>query len=301
MKMHFWLQIIIIVTSVILDWSHCLEMLEIVGPQLVNMGELVTLVCRYDLGKDAVYSIKWYKDSHEIYRYVPTDQPEYFVFKTKGVNVDDGLTMPNKLVARMEGPHGTGLYRCEVTIETPRFITKDMSKNVTVVVPPQIEPSISGMATYYRPGDLLDVICRVQEAKPLPHITWKINQKQVPSDMILPSQKSRNRSTGLESIESNLRFTVQESDFSDGHLHISCLASIQDVWKARVNDAAVGVIGNRTQQTNQLVLDQSSSATSQTSYALIMLMIIHLALLTNTGKRTINELLATSAIRSHLI
>merc|ERR1712108_67281 len=138
---------------------------------------------------------------------------------------------------------------------------------------PQIEPSISGMSTYYRPGDLLDVTCRVQEAKPLPHITWKINQKQVPSDMILPSQKSRNRSTGLESIESNLRFTVQESDFLDGHLHISCLASIQwfvpvnsthynetDVWKARVNDAAVGVIGNRTQQTNQLVLDSSSSA-----------------------------------------
>ena len=43
------------------------------------------------------------------------------------------LTMPNKLVARMEGPHGTGLYRCEVTIETPRFITMETSKNVTVV------------------------------------------------------------------------------------------------------------------------------------------------------------------------
>ena len=41
--------------------------------------------------------------------------------------------MPNKLVARMEGPHGTGLYRCEVTIETPRFITMETSKNVTVV------------------------------------------------------------------------------------------------------------------------------------------------------------------------
>ena len=68
-------------------------MLEIVGPQLVNMGELVTLVCRYDLGKDTVYSIKWYKDSHEIYRYVPTDQPEFFVFKTKGVNVDVRIIM----------------------------------------------------------------------------------------------------------------------------------------------------------------------------------------------------------------
>ena len=54
--------------------------------------------------------------------------PETLLFQ-----LQDGLTMPNKLVARMEGPHGTWLYRCEVTIETPRFITKDMSKNVTVV------------------------------------------------------------------------------------------------------------------------------------------------------------------------
>ena len=42
-------------------------MLDIVGPPLVSMGEKVTLVCRYDLGKDAVYSIKWYKDNDEIY------------------------------------------------------------------------------------------------------------------------------------------------------------------------------------------------------------------------------------------
>lgn len=305
--MEYWLRILITLTLVVLDASvSSLEMLEIVGPQLVNMGELVTLLCRYDLGKDTVYSIKWYKDSHEIYRYVPTDQPEFFVFKTKGVNVDGTLTMPNKLVARMEGPHGTGQYRCEVTIETPRFITMETSKNVTVVVPPQIEPSISGMSTYYRPGDLLDVTCRVQEAKPLPHITWKINQKQVPSDMILPSQKSRNRSTGLESIESNLRFTVQESDFLDGHLHISCLASIQDVWKARVNDAAVGVIGNRTQQTNQLVLDSSSSAnpTQSMSKAHIQVYILLTAFLRQVFSQNIHtfapkvKLVATLAFLS---
>ena len=63
-------------------------MLEIVGPRLANMGEVVTLVCRYDLEKDAVYSIKWYKDQHEIYRYVPTDQPEVYAFRIKDVHVD---------------------------------------------------------------------------------------------------------------------------------------------------------------------------------------------------------------------
>ena len=39
------------------------------------------------------------------------------------------------------------------------------------------------------------------------------------------------------------------------------LVLVQDVWKAQVNDAAVGVVGNRTQQTNQLVLDPSAAGT----------------------------------------
>ena len=68
-------------------------MLELVGPDLVNTGEVVTLICRYDLGPDAVYSIKWFKDDDEIYRYVPTDQPEYYVFKTQGIKVDVSLQL----------------------------------------------------------------------------------------------------------------------------------------------------------------------------------------------------------------
>ena len=79
-------------------------MLEIVGPKLVNMGEVVTLVCRYDLGKDAVYSIKWYKDDHEIYRYVPTDQPEYYACRAQEVN-ESGVD-----VKCISGRYGQRIY-----------------------------------------------------------------------------------------------------------------------------------------------------------------------------------------------
>ena len=55
-------------------------MKELEGPDLANSGDIVIFICRYDLGKDAIYSIKWYKEDNELYRYIPTDSPEYRIF-----------------------------------------------------------------------------------------------------------------------------------------------------------------------------------------------------------------------------
>ena len=63
-------------------------MVDISGPHWVNQGEKVTLICRYDLGRDAIYSMKWFKGDQEVYRYVPTDQPEYKYFNSPGIIVD---------------------------------------------------------------------------------------------------------------------------------------------------------------------------------------------------------------------
>ena len=66
----------------------CLKMKGMEGPSLVNSDDIVTFTCRYDLGKDAIYSIKWYKEDDELYRYIPTDFPESRIFQgTPGVIV----------------------------------------------------------------------------------------------------------------------------------------------------------------------------------------------------------------------
>ena len=63
-------------------------MIELLGPEMANSGEIVTFTCRYDLGQAAIYSLKWYKEDQEIYRYIPTDNPEYRIFRgTPGVIV----------------------------------------------------------------------------------------------------------------------------------------------------------------------------------------------------------------------
>lgn len=44
--------------------------------------------CHYDLDGEALYSVKWYKDGNEFYRYVPRDMPPAQVFPLQGVLVD---------------------------------------------------------------------------------------------------------------------------------------------------------------------------------------------------------------------
>ena len=45
----------------------------------------------------------------------------------------ENTTVPNRLVVKMNGAFGSGVYKCEITIETPVFLTLDISKNITVI------------------------------------------------------------------------------------------------------------------------------------------------------------------------
>ena len=65
-------------------------MLDIVGPSLVNLDDVFTLICKYNLQDDLVYSVKWFKGDQEIYRYIPGGSPETQTFKIPGVIVDVG-------------------------------------------------------------------------------------------------------------------------------------------------------------------------------------------------------------------
>ena len=65
------------------------------------------------------------------------------------------------------------------------------------------------------------------------------------------------------------RFIAEEKHFRDRNLYITCIASISDVWQAQADDAAVGILGNVTQQTNQIVIGASPSKQTIEYYDLI--------------------------------
>ncbi len=111
-------------------------MLGVTGPSSATEGDTVSLTCRYDLGRDAIYSIKWYKDRHEVYRYVPTDTSDTKVFSSLGLVIDKDKTRPNLLVFKVTGPLASGEFGCEITVETPSFITLTRTHNLTIIGKP---------------------------------------------------------------------------------------------------------------------------------------------------------------------
>ena len=203
-----------------------IKMKGLLAPKWVNTGESFRLLCDYDLGRDAMYSIKWFKDDTEVFRYIPTNQPlQYKSFQIPGIVVLEKESKPNNLVLSVTGARGSGTYKCEVTIETPSFVTLAESTQVTVMTPPLIPPKIEGVADFYTPGDLVDINCTSLESKPAAALEWRINNQKVQNfgddffltfefsffffqakqGTFLPTTTSLNQTSALETSISNLR------------------------------------------------------------------------------------------------
>lgn len=65
-----------------------LKSLKIHVPDIAKSGDVVTLICEYDLEEAALYTIKWYRNEIEFYRYVPKESPPSKAFSVPHINVD---------------------------------------------------------------------------------------------------------------------------------------------------------------------------------------------------------------------
>lgn len=75
------------------DICFCLRLTEVRIPNHVTKNSTVQLECHFDLNGEALYSVKWYKDGNEFYRYVPRDNPPAQLFLLTGVSVDVSTTL----------------------------------------------------------------------------------------------------------------------------------------------------------------------------------------------------------------
>lgn len=57
-------------------------------PQYRIPGESAQLQCDYDLGNGTLYTVKWYKDHEEFYRFVPKVRPQAQSYTLEGIHVD---------------------------------------------------------------------------------------------------------------------------------------------------------------------------------------------------------------------
>lgn len=57
-------------------------------PAVVRRNTTVRLICSYDLEGEELYSVKWFKDQKEVYRYMPSEIPEIQYFRASGVFIN---------------------------------------------------------------------------------------------------------------------------------------------------------------------------------------------------------------------
>ena len=79
----------------LLDLSSAIKLMDVLIPPHAIRGQNAKLTCSYDLEGDKLYSIKWYRNGHEFYRYIPSDNPKTTIFNGNGINVDVSIKYNN--------------------------------------------------------------------------------------------------------------------------------------------------------------------------------------------------------------
>lgn len=65
-----------------------MKLTEVRIEQHTVRGNTSVLQCQFDLQGETLYSVKWYKDGNEFYRYLPRDTPPAQIFPLPGVNIN---------------------------------------------------------------------------------------------------------------------------------------------------------------------------------------------------------------------
>jgi len=99
------------------------------------VGSSTRLECKYDLQGEELYTVKWYKDGHEFYRFLPSESPEIQTFNVTGVHVDQKQSTGESVVLRALELRSSGQYKCEITVEAPSFQTVTNCSKLTVAAP----------------------------------------------------------------------------------------------------------------------------------------------------------------------
>lgn len=184
-------------------------MTEIRIPKHIMRHEDAVLGCKFDLDGESLYSVKWYKDGFEFYRYVPRDMPPGQVFPLPGVDVELQNSTDISVVLRSVSLQSTGRYRCEVSGEAPSFQTVSGHEDMIVVVTPKHGPQITGGQPRYQIGDMVRVNCTSAASKPVCHLSWLINGMHANRSLLRPYEPKVVGREGLEVARLGLEFRVR--------------------------------------------------------------------------------------------
>lgn len=163
---------------------EAIRLTNMTSPIIQDPREDMELFCEFDMGTEELYAVKWYKDDHEFFRYIPGYKPSLVQFFVPGVSVDLRKTHCTKnscklTLNNLHRRNSSGAYRCEVSSEAPLFRLASQTNNVTVAILVKENPVIEGIYDRYIVGDLVVATCSSGFGDPKPVLGWYINGQQV--------------------------------------------------------------------------------------------------------------------------
>ncbi|XP_076366993.1 uncharacterized protein LOC143255358 isoform X2 [Tachypleus tridentatus] len=214
-----------------------LRLVDLDVPSVVEHGEPVWLNCSFDLENDDLYSVKWYKDSVEFYRYLPKEEPKAHKYELPGVYVDLERSGESHVSLVQTDLDSEGTYRCEVSAEAPSFQTERAERELRIYELPKEDPVMRGIRDSYSSGDVVDVTCAAAPSKPAAILKWYINGKETPKYYEKPLQPLMKGK--LLGSKLGLRFTIKPTQQWNKPTHIRCTAFIVQEYSQSVEELFV--------------------------------------------------------------
>ncbi|XP_034254981.1 uncharacterized protein LOC117653432 [Thrips palmi] len=191
-----------------------------VVPAAVEAGRPATVLCEYDLENSGLYSVKFYRGTHEFYRYSAADEPHTKVFPfpqglpSSPVNLQ--RSNQTQVYLGEVSPSLAGNLSCEVTTDD-NFVTRMVYTNLIVAVKPEGPPSLSATKAAYDPGEVLYATCRAKPSQPAADLSFYINDKEVGHGI----PEVLNTSQGLLQARLDLHLRLTEEHFAGSRDHDS--------------------------------------------------------------------------------
>ncbi|XP_045128427.1 uncharacterized protein LOC123514552 [Portunus trituberculatus] len=201
----------------------------VVVPPFALAGGQATLGCSFQLSATRLYSLKWYHNNTEFYRFVPTERarainiqptPEFSVAEV--FRSDQHVTLS---LTRLT-PAASGRYRCEVIAEHPSFRTEAASGTMAVLREPLSPPVVVGAREIYQTSEVIKIGCRPRHAAPPGHLSvlsWYLDGRKVLDEYLSPFNTT---SQGVDLPGLSLRVPGQEVAAAGGTVQAECRLSL---------------------------------------------------------------------------
>lgn len=227
-----WILFLLCLVNRFAENTGKLQVHHIHVPDPFILGSSSDLLCNYswthpEQEARPIYSIKWYKENAEFFRFVPSEEPDMVSFDKDGIFVDINRSSPQKVHLKSARWSTAGKFRCEVTADD--FETASKSGDATVVAVPKSDPYIEGNKHKYSPGELVELNCTSNSSDPEADLFWYINALPAGEDMLVRYPRIREPTNLLTSIL-GLRFYIGSQHMRASIVRVKCTAMLLTVY-----------------------------------------------------------------------